>query len=141
MFFLRSLMEGLLLIFGWVPATLLMMFVAFGFYSVFGNLLVVNWQINLILFAVCTGGITGYVGLTSLCWPIYKLSRKTLIVCLTVGLVTLSYVIIAGIISDQSLLMISNDWVDWYLFVSPVFITSIQLIILLAGQFKVKESR
>lgn len=116
-----------------------MLFVGFGFYSVFTNLFIVDWQINLVLFLVCSGGAIGYLGLTSLCWNLYPLGRNKQIVCLFIGLLTLIYVILAGIMSEQSLLMISNEWLDWYLFVAPIIMSAVQLSILLIDKYKAKE--
>lgn len=130
MIYLRQLFTGLTLVFAWVPATLLMVFVGYAVFSVVHNWTLVALEINLTLLGVSIGGCIGYIGLSSVCWPVIRLGRLKQLGFLVVGVLTLIIVIILGEQSQNELLMISSAWLDWYLFVSPLVFSSLHICLL-----------
>lgn len=132
--YLKSLFTGLTTIFCWTPATLLMVFVLYGFYSAFLNIFIVPFDITLSLILMGAGGTLGYIAITSICWGI-KLARKMLIGFLSVGVISLCFAIFKGATSENELLLLRNEWLDWYLFVGPLVFALIHVILMCIREF------
>jgi hypothetical protein len=117
--FLRTLLSGLTTIFAWTPASVLAFIAAYGLYAGAINIVDVHWSITFGLLLIGLGGIAGYVGITAVAWNI-KLATKIKVICLLLGVLTLTAVVIIGALSDSEVLYLGLYWVDLYLFVSPL---------------------
>jgi hypothetical protein len=120
---------GLSTIFAWTPANILLLFACFALYSAIVNIAVVPLSLTLELIFVGVGGILGYVGISAICWDL-KLSDKQQLVCLSSGVLALGFTLWKGEVSNNKLLQLGSDWVDWYLFVSPLIFTLLHIVLL-----------
>jgi len=119
---LRALFIGLSTVFAWTPATILVVLGLFGLISAFVNISEVPLQLTLSLMFVGLGGLTGYVGISAVCWGI-KLKPNLILACLIIGVLTLLFVIVMGATSQNKILHIGLNFEDMYLFISPLIFT------------------
>lgn len=125
---LRALFIGFSTVFAWTPATILVVLSLFGLVSAFVNISEVPLQLTLSLIFVGLGGLTGYIGISAVCWGI-KLNSKLILACLIIGALTLIFVIIMGAISPSKILHIGLNFEDIYLFICPLIFTFIHVFL------------
>jgi hypothetical protein len=125
---LRALFIGLSTVFAWTPATILVALGLFGLISAFVNISEVPFQLTLSLIFVGLGSLTGYIGISAVCWGI-KLKSNLILVCLIIGALTLTFVIIMGATSPSKVLHIGLNVEDIYLFVSPLIFIFIHVFL------------
>lgn len=117
--FLINLLIGLTTVFAWTPATILLVMPFIGIYTGLMYLGEMDIVRLLLLCLITILAIAGYLGLTSICWGL-KLAIKTKLLCLISGVVALTSVIAIGYMSDNTLLHISFNVEEIYLFVCPL---------------------
>ena len=125
---LRALFIGLSTVFAWTPATILVLLGLFGLVSAFVNISEVPFQLTLSLIFVGLGGLTGYVGISAVCWGI-KLKSNLILACLIIGALTLVFVISMGEMSPSKKLHIGLNVEDIYLFISPLIFIFIHIFL------------
>ena len=117
--FLANLLIGLTTVFAWTPATILLIMPFIGIYTGLMYLDEMDSVRLLLLCVITVLAIAGYLGLTSICWGL-KLSSKTKLLCLISGVIALTSVIVIGYMSDNTLLHISFNIEEIYLFICPL---------------------
>jgi len=126
--FLASLLIGLSTVFGWAPATILLIMPFIGIYTglVYFNEMDMARLFGLCLIAIMA--IAGYLGLTSVCWGL-KLAPKAKFLCLLSGTIALSSAIVIGQMSDNASLHLSYSIEGIYLLICPLLILIFHTII------------
>jgi hypothetical protein len=117
--FLHNLLIGLTTVFAWTPATVLLIMPFIGIYTglmYFGDMNILRL---LFLCVIAVLAIAGYWGLSAICWGV-KLPIKAVFPCLLSGVIALSSAIGIGYFSDNTLLHLSANIEEIYLFVSPL---------------------
>ena len=117
--FLHNLLIGITTVFAWTPATVLLIMPVIGLYTGLMHLGDMNILRLLILCVITVLAIAGYLGLSAICWGL-KLPVKAVFPCLVSGVVALTSAIGIGYLSGNTLLHISVNIEEIYLFVSPL---------------------
>ena len=125
---IRALFIGLTTVFAWTPALILLVLALFGLFSAALNIVEVPLYLTLALILVGLGGISGFVGLSTICWGL-KLRPITTLRCLIFGVLTLLIVLIIGASSQSELLYIGFNLVDMYIFIGPLIFGAIHIVL------------
>jgi len=133
---LRALFIGFTTVFAWTPASILLLLAIFSFASAILNITEVPLYLSVSLLFVGLGGITGYIGLSAVCWGL-KLKGDFVIVCLSFGVISLLFTLVMGATSQHELLHIGLNWLDIYLFVSPLIFAIVHIVLLVSYRRKV----
>jgi hypothetical protein len=126
---IRALFIGLTTVFAWTPATILVILAIFSLASVIFNVAEVPAYLTVALMFVGLGGIAGYIGLSAVCWGL-KLKADLILLCLILGVMSLIFTLVMGATSQHELLHIGLNWMDIYLFVSPLIFAFIHIALL-----------
>ncbi|OFI34761.1 hypothetical protein BFC17_14370 [Alteromonas lipolytica] len=117
-------------LFGWVPALFLLPFAAIG--ALLGLVAAIEGDIvfGIQYMLTGTGGILGFIAMTSLVWP-RKPSFYSRLFMLLAGLLSLATVAYIGQSQSHPWFRITPHFIDIYLFYSPLLVGVIQLVMAL----------
>ena len=126
--FYRELIIGFTTIFAWLPALILTFLAAFVFLMGFAAISEGDYLIATTCILLSSGGVLGFIALTSLCWGLHISFLKRLIFLLA-GVLSLATVIYLGTLDPTSALYLSYHPLVVYLFYSPFVIGLFHIVL------------